>query len=808
MRLSYIIGEQVFSIIARNFIYNRFYTFINIGGLAAGLTCAIFIILFIKDEITYDQHHLKKDRIYRLESDFSVSGRYQKVARTSYPFGPVFKEMFPEIEDFVRFREIEALAARVGRREFFERNLLYADSSVFNIFTHKFIYGIPHKALREPGSIVLTRSMSERYFGKIDPCGRYLELGNGTKCRVTAVIEDVPGNSHIKFDGLISMSTYARLIGESVFHDLETRQAWAIRIFTFILLKENTSIESIHKKFPIYYEKHMAEFSQILNGTYKLMSSPLTSIHLYSGLEQDMAGGDISIIYLFAVIGIFILLIAAINYMNLSTARSAAKAREVGIRKVAGASKGRLIQLFISESVILSLISFAVALTAADLLMPWFNSISGKSIELLHGITDPILYITLLITLIVGIIAGFYPAFYLSSFKPANVIYGRMFRNNKRGIPRKVLMFFQFFISISMIIGTIIVFQQLKHIRTSDLGFNKENLLVITVTDTNALRSYPAIREKFMQLPGILNVSSSLFITGLGSAMDIMLVEDTGQYSRALIGLNYITHHFIEMMEMKIVRGRDFNPKNLTDASKHVLINETAARKLNWSTFPIGKEITVTTRPDEPYKVIGVIEDFHYAPLYEEIGPMVYFLKDKAQQEVHIRIDQINKSTTLKMIEHIWKTMYPEIPFTYIFLDQELESAYLHEDKLLKLMSLFTIFSIFIALLGLFGLSSYITEQYTREIGIRKVFGASPFSIIHQLSRQYLTLIVLACTISMPVCWYLMELWLENFAYRTDILPWWFVATAAVVIIIAEATVIVQSLKAANKNPADTLRYE
>jgi len=808
MKLIQIIGGQILSVIARNFLYNRFYTLINIGGLAAGLCCAIFILLFIKDEITFDQHHLNKVRIYRLESDFSVSGRSQQVAKTSWPFGPVFKQTFPEIEAFVRFRQVEAVAVRAGRREFYERELFYADSSVFNVFTHKFIYGTPNNALVEPGAIVLTKSMSIRYFGSIDPVGRRLELANGLKCRVTAVIEDIPCNSHMQFDGLISITSYARLIGEETFHDLETRQDWAIRIFTFILLKENSSMEGIHEKFPELYEERMVERGKNFNASYGLLSSPLTDIHLYSGLEWDLPTGDIRIIYLFAAIGIFILLIAAINYMNLATARSAGKAREVGIRKVAGATRSNLVHLFISESVILSIISLAVALTLADLMMPWFNNVSGKSMELLKGIDDPVLLIFIGIAIIVGIISGLYPAFYLSSFRPVNVLNGRIFISTHKGLARKVLMFFQFFISISLIIATIVVFQQLRHIKTADLGFSKENLMVISTTDSNAIQSYPVLREKFLQITGVEKVSSAYFVTGLTSAMDILYVQDTGQQTKELMSVNFTTHDFIDLMGIEIIQGRDFDPGNESDADKYIIINEAAADKLGWRQDPLGKEIAESANPEKPYKVIGVMKDFHYMPLHQQIGPMVYFLKEDAQSEIHVRLNGKNMAKTIKMIEHNWKLLHPDLPFTYIFLDQELESEYLHEDKLLKLMGMFTLFSIFIALLGLFGLSSFLTEQYTREIGIRKVFGANPLTIVYNLTRQYLILIILACVVAMPLCWYLMSLWLENFAYRTNIFISWFLFTGLAVIVVAEVTVIFQSMKAASRNPSETLRYE
>ncbi len=802
------ITGQIYNLIARNFRYNRFYTMMNIGGLAAGLTCAIFILLFLKDELTYDQHHLNKDRIYRLESDFTVSGRSQQVALTSFPFGPVFKEMFPEIESFVRFHNMEAIAVRYNSKQYFETELLYADSSIFEVFSHEFIYGTAEQSLSEVNTIVLTKSMSERYFGDDDPVGSFLELGNGISCMVTAVIADVPGNSHVKFDGLISMVTYANIIGEDVFHDLESRQTWAMRIFTYILLKENSSIESIHEKFPVFYEKHMSELSQLFNGTYNLLSSPLTDIHLYSGLEWDLPTTDIRTIYLFLAIGVFILLIAAINYMNLATARSAGKAREVGIRKVAGATRTHLIRFFISESIVLSLLALILALGTADLLIPWFNKLSGKSLVLLDSVFDPVLFIMIGIALIVGFIAGSYPAFYLSAFKPINVLYGRIFRGRRKGLSRKVLMCFQFFISVSMIIATIVVFQQLKHLKSAELGFDKENLMVFPVMDTTAQKSYPVLREEFLSIPGVEKMSSAMFMIGMGGGMDILMVEDSGGMVKELIGMNYINHHFVDVMGLKITHGRDFDEKNRNDAEKFVLINETAAQKFGWMDDPLHRKIAESANYEHKYEVIGVIRDFHYTPLHQEIGPMIFFLKEEPQPEIHLRLSGQHTGKTIKMIEHAWAEIHPDIPFSYVFLDQELEHIYLKEDKLTKLMGLFTLFSIFIALLGLFSLSSYLTEQYTREISIRKVFGASSWSVVYHLSKQYLFLVIIACILSMPVGWYLMQLWLENFAYRIKIQPWWFILTGLAVVLIAECTVIYQSLKAANRNPSETLRHE
>ena len=808
MKTVNILLSPLFSLIGRNFRYNRFYTLINICGLAFGLCCAIFILLFLKDELTYDRHHLKHERIYRLESDFTINGRNQKTALTSYTFGPAFQQLYPEIESFVRFKKVDPLSVRGGMQDYFEKNLFYVDSTVFDIFTYHFIYGSPEEALNKANTIVITRSMSERYFGDEDPCGKKIRFGDGSQCIVTAVIENVPGNSHLQFDGLISMGTHARLIGQEMFTALETRHAWAFRLHTFILLKENTSIESIHKKFSTFYDEYMAELSEYFGGSYRMLSSNITDIHLYSGLEWDLPTGDTRTIYLFAIIGVFILLIASINYMNLATARSSSKAKEVGIRKLSGASKEHLIVLYIAESVTLSLIALAIALTMADLLMPWFNELSGKSLVLLYGFTDPVLYILIGISLLLGFISGSYPALYLASFKPANVLYNRIFMARRAGWPRRLLIIFQFAISLCLVIGTIVVYEQLVHLKTKELGFDKENLLVISSADTNVQRSYSSLRAELLKISGVNGVSSAMFITGIDGNMDIMKVEDSGQVSQQLIGLNFITDHFVNLMGMDIIKGRDFNIVNQTDAGKHVLINETAANKLGWADDPLGKELSPSDNEGDPYKVIGVIKDFHFAPLHQAIGPMVYFLRKTGQKEIFVKISSTAQPVTIKKIEKAWKRIHPELPFTYNFLSQEMKTVYSGEQKLLQLMGMFALISIFIALLGLFSLSSYLTEQYTRVIGIKKVFGASPLSIVIQLSRQYLSLIMIACAISVPLCWYLMSLWLENFAYRVDIRISWFIISIVGLLLVAECTVIIQSMHAANRNPVDTLRYE
>jgi putative ABC transport system permease protein len=455
------------------------------------------------------------------------------------------------------------------------------------------------------------------------------------------------------------------------------------------------------------------------------------------------------------------------------------------------------------------LIALVVALLAADLIMPSFNTFTEKSLSLDNSLLNPLISFTLLgITLLVGLLAGIYPAFFLSTFKPVEVMYGRIFRGRNKGLPRKMLIAFQFFISFSLIFATLVVFLQLGHMRSAELGFEKDNLLLIPVMEENARMDYEVFRNEVIQYPGVIEVSNSMFPTGLGAAMDIMKVEDSAGFSQELIGLNFVYHHYIKLMGMQVILGRDFDESSRTDAEQAVLINETAAKKLGWQEDPIGKRLSLSADYDHFYRVTGVIRDFHYAPLHEEIGPMVYFLMEEPQQSMAIRISGYERKNTIDEIQKAWEGLFPDIPVSYVFLDHELNASYLKEDKLGKLMGTFTLISILIGLLGLFSLSSYLTEQYTREIAIRKVFGAGIFSIIYRLSRQYLMFVLTGSIIAMPFCWIFMQSWLDNFAYRIELQAWWFLLIMIVVALVAEMTVIYQSVITAVRNPSDSLRHE
>ncbi|MCD4683212.1 MAG: ABC transporter permease [Bacteroidales bacterium] len=797
-----------FKTVLRNFTHNRLYTTINILGLAIGLSCFTFIFLYVQDELSYDKHHKKYKRIYRLESDITISDKHQQVSKSSFAIGPTFKKEFPEIEAFVRFREIEKSFLSYKDKQFYEDLLYYTDSSVFKIFTHKFIQGNPEIALTQPNTIVLTESISKKYFGDEDPLGKVINLSNVLDCKVTAIIKDVPENSHLRFNGLISIDSYSKIIGEKMYQELSTIHFWAIRLFTYVLLKENSSIESVHEKFPAFHDVHIKPISKKLNGTFKLLTTGLDKIHLYSDLGWDLPTGDINAVYIISIIAVFILLIAAINYMNLATARSSHKAKEVGIRKVIGAYKAKLSRSLIGESIILSLISFILSIVIVEAMLPFFNTASDKSLSF-EIFTNPFAYLVLLlVTILIGILSGTYPAFYLSSFRPVIVLKGVVSTGKKSGILRKLLIVFQFTISITMIAGTIIVHRQMNFIKNQDLGFNKKNVMVVRATDTTFKKEMQVFKDKLLQNPNIYNVTTSNNVPGGGSYMDVFLVEGKEKMEEQLMSFIHIDYNFIDLMGMKIVKGRNFSKKFGTDKEQGIIINWMAAKKLGWNENALGKEIHQRSYETNIYKVIGVVEDFNFSSLREEIGPIVFLLENQPGDLLSIRMNPKNKEETFSSIDNLWQKLNPNEPFKYDYLEDMINEMYESDDQLQSIIGYFAILSIFISLLGLFGLSSFITEQFSKDIGIRKLLGASVRSIVYLLSRDFLKLIFIAFIIATPIAWLTMNNWLDHFAYRINIQIYWFILTGIVVLLFAQLTVIAQTIKTAMTNPVDVIKYE
>ena len=799
---------QFIKSLIRNLYYHKLFTTINIIGLAIGLACFTFIFLYILDETSYDKHHKNYKRIYRLESDITISGKHQKVAKTSFAIGPSFYKEFPEIESFVRFREIYNGFLRYGDMKFYEDNLYYCDSSVFKIFTHKFISGDPEQALNKPNCIVLTKSLAKKYFGDEEPMGKIIVLSNIISCKVTGIIEDLPQNSHLKFNGLVSMESYSQVIGSKMYNALSTIHFWAIRLFTYVLINENACIETVHQKFPPFHDQYIEPISKKLNGTYKLHTTRLDKIHLHSNLEWDLPTGNIMTVNIFTIIAIFILMIAGINYINLSTARSADRAREVGIRKVMGASRINLTYRLLGESVLVAFFAFIIACVLVENFLPVFNDLSEKELSFIIATDSNLFLILFFVSIFIGVLSGIYPAFYLSSFQPINILKGTNISGKKSVSLRKILIIFQFSISIVMIAGTIIVSRQMNYIQKQELGFTKENVIVVKVSDTSFKKKIGVFKNKILSNPDIYNISASNSIPGSTGGMDVFLVEGKDKMEEQLMNQMFVDYNFIDLMGMKIIKGRNFSRKSGTDVEKAIIINWNAATQLGWKEKSLGRKINRRGYKNYEYKVIGVIENFHYSSLREKIGPMVFILDESAVDLISIRYNPKNKEKTLAFIYNVWSELNPNEPFKYDHFEDLLNKMYSNENKLQMIISFFALLSIFISLLGLFGLSSYITEQYSKDISIRKLLGASVSNIVYLLSGGFLKLILIAIVIALPIAWYIMEQWLNNFAYRLNIQFHWLIFSGVLVMLVAQITVIIQTIKTAHTNPVDAIKHE
>jgi putative ABC transport system permease protein len=795
----------------RNIVSDKFYSLINIVGLAIGIICTIFIILYIQDELTYDQHHVNNERIYRLESDFTIQNKHDKFAVSSFPLAKAIQTECPEIEKTVRFMQGDDDLFRYKNKEFMETNLLFADSTVFDVFTYPFIYGNPKTALVEQNSIVLSKKMAHKYFGDENPINEVIETGGRVNFKVTGVMEDLPNNSHIKFDALMSVETLVQLFGEDRANSMEPNAFWNISVHSFVLLYPNSEIQAIHDKFPAIYDKYMKSLGDQINASMDLMTTNLADLHFRNYIDGDFPQGNKAYIYIFIAVAIFILIIASINYMNLATARSAKRAREVGLRKVMGAQKKQLIFQFLSESILLTVISLLIAFGSIYILLPIFNGLSDKQIGL-EMIAKPSLVLGVVtLALGIGIVSGIYPSFFLSSFIPIKVLKGKN-KNSGSGNLRKFLVVFQFVIATIMIVGTIVVTSQLNYFKNKDLGFDKKDIVVLEIRDTTFIKNTQGFMQELEQNSNIIETSVSSSVPGRNIGIVVFRVEKEEKLVEHAINFFFADHNFHDLYNLKIKDGRYFDMNMSTDSTLAFVINEAAAKELGWSDNPIGKRIQFGFDLDgnvrRDGKVIGVVEDFNYGSLHNNIEPVVIMLPNFDPGTLSIKINGVNKEQALNHIQQEWENRNNQFPFEYQFIEEELDENYRAESKLGQIFSIFAIVSILISCLGLLGLSSFIAEQRTKEIGVRKVMGSSVMGVIKLLNKEFLLLVIISIIIACPLAYFAVKNWLENFAYRVD-LQWTYFALAAVLTtFIAISITSIKTLLAARMNPADTLRYE
>ena len=800
--------KNYMKIALRNMNRQKIYALINIMGLAIGMACAMFILLWVRDEISYDRFHNNADRIYRAYQVFNYDDYFLEQTQSPGILATRLKADCPEVEMVTRVRGYrEEYLVIADDRKFNERGLGIADESFFQLFSFPLISGDPRTILTEPNTVAISEKAAKKYFGNSEAVGRTLSIFD-TDYSITGVFKDMPDNSHFHLDVLCSFVSFPRY--------QETN--WGSNVFkTYILLKEGASVEALEGKLTEIVKNFMFDSPEryeatVSKGNYiKFPLQPLTDIHLNSHLLWEFeTNGNGTYVKFFTIIAAFILLIAAINYMNLSTARSAGRAREVGIRKTVGSTRPSLIRQFLIESVMTSLLALVLSLAALHLLMPAFRNLVGKYWLEIPYMQNPALLIPIvLLTVVIGAIAGIYPAFFLSSFKPASVLSGTFSRGSKGSSLRNGLVVFQFSLSLLLLVATFVVQKQMDFIQTRNLGYDQEQVVVIQ-TFGEMGQKLPIFRETLMQDPAVVSVSASSCVPGKEFTNIGMGLEGSG----SSYGTNmYIADtDFLDLMQMEMAEGRYFNRENPTDREA-VILNESAARDLGVENL-LSKRmmIWVGDEGQEPFQIIGIIKDFHYESFHKPVKPMVIVklngLCPWPEAYVSIRVKTGDIRKTLTDIRKVWEELKPGMPFEYSFLDTIYDQQYQNEERTGRVFTIFTIFAIFVACIGLLGLASFAVEQRTREIGIRKVLGASVPGLVMLLSGEFARWMVVANIIAWPGAYYIMILWLRNFVYRTDIGIGPFLFSALVMLGLTGLTVSYHAIKSAIARPIDSLRYE
>jgi putative ABC transport system permease protein len=791
----------------RNVLRHKGYSFINIAGLAIGMAICILIMLWVIKELSYDRYHANADHIYRLCMDANIGGNQIQAPISNSPAASAMIQDFPEVIDAVRIQPQDKVLVELGSKRFYEENVAYADNSIFNVFSFPMISGDPKTALATAYSIVLTRSMAEKYFGDEDPIGKTLRLNGEHDFTITGIVQDVPINSHFTFDMLCSFQTLYQENGEYLEQWLEFSYA------TYLLLPENSDYQALEQKFPAFIDRYMGKELTSLGSTIDFFLQPLTDIHLYSNMNLESSGnGDIANIYLFSGIALFVLLIACFNFINLSTARSSMRAKEVGVRKTFGAPKGKLIQQFLGESLIYSFLSLILAVILLEIFVPLFNSITQDRLTVNYFHPPWLIPGLAALALIVGLVAGIYPAFFLSSFKPIRVFKGNLRLGAANVRFRSVLVVSQFAISIALIIGTFTIYDQLLYMRHKKLGFAKDQVLVITEVNDAPGQALHTLKYELAKITGVVSVSETNRIPGEDIRKSVFVPEGYSEDQAQMMDHTYADPDYIPTLGIEMAAGRNFSADLATDTSESVIINETAARKFGWDN-PVGKIIKTPNLTENglewiPKTVIGVVKDFHITSLHLKIEPIIIRYLTTNPELICVKVSGDDITHTINLMKKKWDEIYPSRPMDYFFLDESFDRMYRSDERLGKIALSFAVLAIFVGCLGLFGMSSFTAERRTKEIGIRKTLGASVGGIVGLLSREFMVLVIIANALAWPIGYYAMHKWLQDFAYHINLSVVPFVFAGLLALLIALATVCFQAIKAALANPANALKYE
>jgi putative ABC transport system permease protein len=785
----------------RNIKRDIWYNLLNIFGLMIGITFSIFLIFYIKDELRYDKQHVRSERIFRINSYIQEPDKpMMNWAITQFPLGPTLRKDYPEVEEFTRFVPNGRTLYKYGDLKFYEDKIYFADSGIFKIFSHHFIEGNPNTALVAPNSIVLTKSIAEKYFGKAaNAIGKSLENDNKQLFRVTAVIDDVPQYSHIRFNLLVSLSTLPADFGNN----------WGnFSFYTYILLKPNVNPDAFEKKLSVMYEKYMASIFNQFNVKIRYGIQKITDIHLHSDMANEPEElGSMSYIYIFSAVVLFMLLIACINYMNLTTARSARRAKEIGIRKVTGSSKWQLVAQFLVESTLTTIIALLLSIALFILLLPLFNQVSGKQIGY-ESIFEPgTFFILLCIILFVGLVGGSYPAFYLSNLQPVTVLKGTLSKNSGNVILRRILVVVQFTISMIMLICTWVVDRQLNYLRTKDLGFNKEQVLSLTVNANRDMRgNIMTFKNEVRKNPRVKSVSSAQTTPGgNGLNFNLFTVETNNGSIDQGVDCYAVDENYFNTLGIKLIKGRNFS--GLPDTVRSIVVNENMAKYFKWDE-PLGKKVKFPGDTTGYYlEVVGVVKDFNQKSLYNPIAPLILFYTPNASN-LQVKLDSEHMKETIADIEKKWNSIFPDLAFSYTFLDEDFNAQYAADQRRGKIYAAFSMLTIFITCLGLLGLIAFTTQQRQKEISIRKVLGAGVAQLVPLITKNFVVLVGISCLIAFPVAYIFMNQWLKIFPYNTGMSALPFIFSAIVVLSITMLTVVFHTVKAAVANPAQTLKTE
>jgi putative ABC transport system permease protein len=794
----------------RNFWRYRGYTLINLMGLAIGIATCIIIFTYISYELSYDKFHKDYEDLYRV----SVKGRFAEdffdVAVSMPPLGPALKKDFPEVKSYTRIETYDAnVFFAVDDKRFYVEGLYFVDTAFFDVFSFELQEGDPATALAEPNSLVVTPEIARKYFGDEDPMGKMIKMNDQTSMKITGVLKPVPANSHLKFTMLGSHSTLNTLRKE-----MNYEENWgSLFLHTYIRVYPGTDPKAFGEKIRLVIKDAFGEAAEQYNIEMIPYLQPVAGIHLHSNLMAELEpNSDISYIYIFSAVAVFILVIACINFMNLSTARATKRAREVGMRKVSGATRGQLIWQFLGESILLSLMGLVLAFAIVEALMPYFNHLTGLELDSsLHRAAT--IGIALGLTLVVGFLAGTYPAFILSSFRPIQAIRGEMNRGMKRSVMRNLLVVVQFAISIALLVSTWLIFKQMQYVSHKKMGFDQENLILVPLKSDRLKEQAKTLKAEFAQLPAVKMISLTSSTPGRSLDGRGYIPEGVDSKSPWILYTLRADYDFMDVFGMKLKEGRELSPDFGTDSTAAV-INEALVRKIGW-TDPIGKKIfsfgdDEDTTSRKFLTVVGVVEDFHFKSLHDAIEPAIITLDQGKPSFMAVRLNPGNVEKSIEQLRQKWEEMEHAFPFDYYFMKEEYQDLYKAEQKMADLFITFTILAMLIACLGLFGLALFSIEQRTKEIGIRKVLGASVSGLLYMLSKEFSKWVLIATVIAWPVAYYLVDNWLTTFAYRIEIFHylWIFLASGLIALAVALVTVLYQAYHAATRDPVEAVKWE